>query len=167
MIKVLGPDWLYQWDSNRQVVLLKDDISCTQVHFAHLFRDKEALVVEVKEDDEGNRVADIPNSLFISGDDIWAWTWRDDNTISGKHLQVTRRTKPSTYIYTPTEVETFEALKEWVKEELAKLKPEGINDYMNLINKPSIEGVILEGDKLLNEFGLKTITNDVIDSWFE
>ena len=165
MIKVIG-SYLYQWDSNRQLLLTGDLENCSQVHFAHLFQDDKALVVEVK-DVDGQKVADIPNLLLMDGSDIWAWAWKEDHTLSGKRLEVTRRTKPSTYIYTPSEVLSYEELKKWLEEELAKLKPEGISDYTNLTNKPSIEGIVLDGDKLMEDFGLKTIDNEVIDSWFK
>lgn len=35
------------------------------------------------------------------------------------------RPKPSDYVYTPTEVETVEALKEWVEERIAEIEGTG------------------------------------------
>ena len=43
----------------------------------------------------------------------------------------------------------------------------GTNNYNALINKPKIEGVPLVGDKLLTEFGEKTLTNMEIKTIFD
>ena len=39
----------------------------------------------------------------------------------------------------------------------------GTNDYNDLINKPSIEGVELVGDKTLEELGVEALTPQEID----
>ena len=40
----------------------------------------------------------------------------------------------------------------------------GTNDYNDLINKPSIEGVELVGDKSLEELGVEALTPQEIDA---
>ena len=40
----------------------------------------------------------------------------------------------------------------------------GTNDYNDLINKPSIEGVELIGDKTLEELGVEALTPQEIDA---
>ena len=40
----------------------------------------------------------------------------------------------------------------------------GAFDYSKLINRPQIEGVLLEGNKLLSDFGLIAITNEDLDA---
>ena len=40
----------------------------------------------------------------------------------------------------------------------------GTNDYNDLINKPSIEGVELVGDKTLEELGVEALTPQEIDA---
>ena len=40
----------------------------------------------------------------------------------------------------------------------------GTNDYNDLINKPSIEGVELIGDKTLKELGVEALTPQEIDA---
>lgn len=48
---------------------------------------------------------------------------------------------------------------------------DGTNDYSELVNKPSIEGVTLEGDRLLGEFGEKPLSNieikEIVDRVFK
>lgn len=167
MIKIIG-EYLYQWDSNRQVYLDGEDAEAETAHFANSCSLDNALVVEVKEDEEGHKVADIPNSLLVNGHNIWCWTWATSRTLDAVALYVTRRNKPSDYIYTPTEVVTIESLKEWVREELESMKDIiGNNNYINLENKPSIEGVELIDDRKLSEFGILLAENSDIDSLFE
>lgn len=40
----------------------------------------------------------------------------------------------------------------------------GTNDYNDLINKPSIEGIELVGDKTLEELGVEALTPQEIDA---
>lgn len=44
--------------------------------------------------------------------------------------------------------------------------PTGVVDYEKIINKPSIEGVELVGDKKFPELGLSFVTYEQIDSLF-
>ena len=41
----------------------------------------------------------------------------------------------------------------------------GTSDYNGLINKPSINNIVLEGDKTLEELGCRPLTNDEIDEF--
>ena len=45
-----------------------------------------------------------------------------------------------------------------------ELSASGTNDYNDLINKPSIEGVELVGDKTLEELGVEALTPQEIDA---
>ena len=45
-----------------------------------------------------------------------------------------------------------------------EISTSGTNDYNDLINKPSIEGVELVGDKTLEELGVEALTNAEIDA---
>ena len=45
-----------------------------------------------------------------------------------------------------------------------ELSAGGTNDYNDLINKPSIEGVELVGDKTLEELGVEALTPQEIDA---
>ena len=45
-----------------------------------------------------------------------------------------------------------------------KILTGGTNDYNDLINKPSIEGVELIGDKTLEELGVEALTPQEIDA---
>ena len=94
-----GRKELYQWDTGRMATV---DIECDIVHFANL-KYGESLAVEVK----GGEVA-IPNKLLMIGEQIYCWAFVKDEggayTKKEQTFAVTKRAKPSDYVYTETEV---------------------------------------------------------------
>ena len=100
-----GRNYLYAWDLNRQIMV--DDPSITEVHFSNRTDDR-SLVVEVK-DEDGLRVANIPNIILQQPWDIIAYAYCPDSyTKIEEVLEVKARPKPDDYIYTETEVYTVE-----------------------------------------------------------
>lgn len=165
-IQIYGDD-LYQWDVDRMVVI-PNSPGIQQVHFSHCKEQGRALVVETHDDEEGNLVAYIPNSLLTSPRDIYVWTWKEEHTISGLcRLQVHARPRPDNYIYKPTDVLTLETVVDWVKEFVENWAIETATNYEVLQNKPSIEGVELIGDKKMTEFGVVPLSFDKIDALFD
>ena len=165
-IQIYGDD-LYQWDIDRSVIIQNDD-TIEQVHFSHCKEDGRALVVETRKDDLGNLLAYIPNSLLTSPRDIYVWTWKDEHTISGMcKLQVHARPRPDNYIYKPTDVLTLEAVVQWVKDFIEDYALQNATNYEVLINKPSIEGVELIGDRKMTEFGVVPLSFEKIDALFK
>lgn len=159
VIALRGEEPLYQWDLDRQVVLSGDDVDATEVHFAPAGSAEKAMQVKVR-DRHGMKTADIPNSLLTIAHGINVWTWHPDQTIHHISLSVKARNKPAGYIYTPTEVKTWERLEKWVKKEL-KRKAEAVTDYNALTNKPTIGGVTLEGDMQMEDFGIISTMQEV------
>lgn len=162
MIELKGNAPLFQWDLHRQVRLTGDDVDATEVHFAPANSKERALVVRVK-DHHGDKTADIPNSLLTVAQPINAWTWLPDQTIHNTTLKVVARNKPASYVYTPTEVMTWERIEKWVKKEL-KRKVEAVTDYNKLTNKPTIEGVTVEGDLTMDDFGITSVVEPMPSS---
>lgn len=100
-----GRDCLYAWDLNRQVIV--EDPSITEVHFCNR-TDDSALVVKVK-DEDGLRVADIPNIILQQPWDIRVYAYCTDSyTKVEEVLEVKARCKPADYVYTETEIHTIE-----------------------------------------------------------
>lgn len=157
-------DRLYQWDSGHVVILSGDDAQATEVHFAQYCSRAEALVVAVR-NQGGAMVADVPNAYLTGRADICAWTWADDQTISGTRFKVRERNKPADYVYTPTEVLNYEHLKQWMLDQFQQLQLDNF-DYDKLHNKPRINDVELSGNKELSEIGVETISDEDIDSLF-
>lgn len=161
MIQLLGTH-LYQWDIDRKVIV---DDSITYVHFTNRYNKENALVVEPYEED-GMYVADIPNALLTTGEDILVWNWRGGRTIGAMALPVYKRNRPDDYIYKPTDVLTAEKLKKWVVDQLEQFKQSFKPDYTLLENKPKIEGVELVGNRVISEFGIASTQNEDIDQMF-
>lgn len=163
MINLIG-DYLYQWDGNRQVMLDESDADATEVHFAHYRSGGDAVDVEVQ-DVDGVKVADIPNCLLQQPYDIMVWTYKDAKTLAAKRLEVIPRNRPSDYFYVPTVVLGITQLKQWISDLLSS--EDFGNDYTYMIHKPSIEGVELDGDKPLSEFGFVDIESSQIKAMFD
>lgn len=165
-IQIYGDD-LFQWDIDRQVVILNDP-TIQQVHFSHCKEDGRALVVEATKNENEELLAYIPNSLLTSPRNIYVWTWKDEHTISGIYrLQVHARPRPDNYIYKPTDVLTLESVVQWVKDYIQQFTIDSATNYEVLNNKPSIEGVELIGDRKMTEFGVVPLSFDKIDAIFE
>ena len=102
-----GRKELYQWDTGRTATVA---IECDVVHFANL-KCGESLAVEVKAGE-----VSIPNKLLTSGAPIYCWAFAKDDsgsyTKKEQTLAVTKRAKPSDYVYTETEVITIKTAVE-------------------------------------------------------
>ncbi|MCI7428516.1 MAG: hypothetical protein MSS83_05365 [Methanobrevibacter sp.] len=99
-------DRLFQWDIGQKIQLLNiGTATAPNVHFCNKKSDN-ALVVTSSGSD-GTYTANIPNTLLAEEYDITAFIYIGDNTeaktIKVIHIPVTKRTKPSSYIYTTDE----------------------------------------------------------------
>jgi hypothetical protein len=116
-LQILGPKpYFWQWDSGQK--LLVRDVECEEVHFCNGTGDC-ALVVPITKQENGDRVAEVPNILLQSAKPIRAHLYHrhDDGaeTRTVYSFQVLPRTKPDGYVYTDTEVLTWESLDKRVK----------------------------------------------------
>jgi hypothetical protein len=113
-----GRDMFFQWDINQKVIVSNDLIK--EVHFTNASH-KEALVCEVYEED-GIRVADVPNILLQDCWDIKVYGYCGECTRVSSVFKVIDRNKPADYVYTETEVKSYAALEE----RITKLESGGI-----------------------------------------
>lgn len=136
-----GRNSFWQWDSGQRIVV-SDDVCC-EVHFCNGTSEC-AMVCEVYTED-GHRLVNVPNILLQASKPIrvfaYAETDGDNRTIHSTTFAVLARTKPADYVYTETEVLSYQALEERVTalEENGGgspsgtlhlfHKPNGINDY--------------------------------------
>lgn len=116
-----GREHFYQWDLDRQLVIA--DPSMAEVHFCNR-TDECSLVVKVKEED-GLRVADVPNIILQSNFDIRVFGYDGKATLHDKKFKISARTRPADYVYTETEVY---AIEDVVDKMLNDKKPEFIKE---------------------------------------
>lgn len=103
-----GRDFMYQWDIDRQVVV--DDPSIVEVHFCNRTEDV-SLVVEVVDG-----LANVPNILLQSSFDIHVFGYDGKATRHDAVFKVKAKTKPSDYVYTETEIKSYEYLENKIRE---------------------------------------------------
>ncbi len=115
---------LYQWESGRRLKIVPlSGMRIDSVHFSN-YGDSDALVVKPKEEN-GQIIAEIPNILLQDAQNIVVHSVNvsEDKveTIQECVFSVRKRAKPSSYVYTETEVMTYKALDERIK----KLEEDG------------------------------------------
>lgn len=133
MIKLAdGRGLLYQWDTGRQV-----ECDAEQVHFSNHHYGT-SIDINVK---DGK--ATIPNQLLTSAMPIKAWAWVKDS--SGEYTKeeqiflVAKRNKPSDYVYTPTEIKTWQDLQNQIGD-LNNLTTVHKDNLVNAINDAAGSG---------------------------
>lgn len=99
---------LWQWDTN--VKLIVNDDTITEVHFCNGM-DTCALVCEVYTEN-GTRLVNVPNIVLQSDFRLKVWGYAEDHTKYETYFKVNGRCKPSDYIYTETEVKSYEKYEE-------------------------------------------------------
>ena len=103
-----GREHFYQWDLDRQVVV--DDPSIAEVHFCNRTEDV-SLVVEVVDG-----LANVPNILLQSSFDMRVFGYDGKATRHDAVFKVKAKTKPSDYVYTETEIKSYEYLENKIRE---------------------------------------------------
>ena len=99
-----------QWDLNRKIKLNNVAISDNaEIHFANN-KTMQALVVDVVDS-----VAEIPNILLQSDNEINTWVYDDLRTKKEITIKVKARNKPSDYVYTETEIKRYEDLEKRIE----------------------------------------------------
>lgn len=106
-------DSLFQWDLNQKVVVENELVK--EVHFSNASTTK-ALIVEVVDG-----MANIPNILLQNTWDIKAYGYCGECVRETLIINVIARVKPDDYIYTETEIKTYENVIAQVEENTEKL----------------------------------------------
>ena len=107
-----GRTELFQWDLNRRLII--SDQSITAVHFCNKTDDC-SLVCEVYEEGDA-RLVNIPNILLQTDWDIRAYAYCGEcYTKQAAKFKVNARSKPADYVYTETEVKSWDSLEQRVE----------------------------------------------------
>lgn len=106
-----GREKFYQWDLNQKLIV--EDAAVTEVHFCNR-TDECSLVCETYTENDLTLV-NVPNILLQQDWNIRVYAVCEDCTKAETVFKVVRRTKPSDYIYTETEVKNYEQYEERLK----------------------------------------------------
>ena len=112
-----GRKELYQWDSNQRLII--EDESINEVHYCNK-TDSCSLVTEVYTEN-GKRYSDIPNVLLQSDWAINVYAFDKNYTKHYALYKVNARTKPADYIYTETELKTWQNIVDYNNELIATI----------------------------------------------
>ena len=107
-IYLLDNPQLYQWDLNRKIKIIGKEENIDEIHICHI-GDEEALVVPIKKE-KNILIADIPNILLQTSEEIMVYLVKDNKTIKEFFFKVNNRERPSAYIYEETEVLNYSLL---------------------------------------------------------
>ena len=107
-----GRKELYQWDTGRFASVTLEEVN--EVHFANLKYGKPYdMAVE-----DGK--VEIPPEVLQTGEAIYCWAYvgtvSSGYTYTEQFFTVNKRPKPTDYVYTPTEIKSFEKLSQEVKD---------------------------------------------------
>ena len=156
MIKLAdGRGSLFQWDTGRQV-----ECDAEQVHFSNHHYGT-SIDVDVQ-----NRKATIPNQLLTSATPIKAWAWVTDSngeyTKEEQIFAVAKRNKPSDYVYTPTELKTWQDLQNQIGD-LNNLTTTHKDNLVNAINDAALGGGGGSVDSVNGKTGAVVLTAEDIN----
>lgn len=103
-----GRSSFYQWDIGQRLIVDNPDV--TEVHFSNNLKDP-ALICEVY--DEGSiRYANVPNILLQQPNTLLVHGCCEECVRESLRIRVIVRAKPADYVYTETEVRSFDALQQ-------------------------------------------------------
>lgn len=115
-----GRDKFYQWDLDRKLIV--EDASITEVHFCNR-TDECAIPVETYKED-GKTLVNVPNILLQDSWRINVYAYDKNYTKHAERFDVVARSKPDDYVYTETEIKSWEELAERVEQ----IEQNGISD---------------------------------------
>ena len=113
MFKIFdGRSTFYQWDIDRKLIV--NDASINEVHFCNRTGEC-SLVSEVYEED-GLRLANVPNVLLQMDWPIKVYGYDTNHTRYCENYIVVKRSKPEDYVYTEEEIHLWDELAARVEE---------------------------------------------------
>ena len=140
MLELIGGAELWQWDTGRQIDCAGLQAGA-KVQFA--YSDTQALSTAVKTAD-GASVADVPNQLLLRSGAlmVYAYVTEADGVSYTKYaarFNVQARPKPDDYVYTPTEVQSWQTIHNEIGD-LDDLTTTAKNNLVAAINEAAASG---------------------------
>lgn len=140
MLELIGSTELWQWDTGRQIDCAGLQAG-TKVQFA--YSDTQTLSTAVKSV-SGANVADVPNQMLLRSGAlmVYAYVTEADGASYTKYadrLNVQARPKPDDYVYTPTEVKSWQTIRDEIGD-LDDLTTTAKNNLVAAINEAAASG---------------------------
>ena len=163
-----GREHFWQWDLNQKLIV--EDPTINDVHFSNR-ADEDSLPVEVYEEN-GLRVANVPN-IFLQEDlKIKAYAYSVDHTKHEDWFYVTTKSKPADYVYTETEVKDYNSLLDKISEKVDKndvLTEVDVDEVYNdnqFYNANAVNSVLnLYGEEFVTSDEFNRITEEVANKF--
>lgn len=115
-----GREAFYQWDLDRKLIV--EDSSITEVHFCNRTAECALPVATYK---EGNlTLVNVPNLILQESFRINVYAYDGEYTKHSARFDVIPRSKPDTYVYTETEIKTWDELFERIEQ----IEENGVSD---------------------------------------
>lgn len=115
-----GRKEFFQWDLDRKLIV--DDDNITEVHFCNRTTDCALPVRTYREGDW--TVVNVPNLILQESFRINVYAYDGEYTKHAARFEVVPRSKPDTYVYTETEIKTWDELCERIDQ----IEQNGISD---------------------------------------
>ena len=128
-----GRECFYQWDSDRRIIV--EDKSIKEVHYCN--RTDDCSLTTIVYEENGVYYSNVPNILLQTDWDINVYAYDTNYTKYSGKFKVCKRSKPTEYVYTETEILNWNSFKTEVEAELAEMR----EDIENI----DISGIDLKG----------------------
>lgn len=140
MFELIGGAELWQWDTGRQIDCAGLQAG-TKVQFA--YSDTQTLSTAVKSV-SGANVADVPNQMLLRSGAlmVYAYVTEADGVSYTKYaarFNVQARPKPDDYVYTPTELKSWQTIRDEIGD-LDDLTTTAKNNLVAAINEAAASG---------------------------
>lgn len=142
-----GKDHVYQWDKDITITITEPE-DVPQVHFKW---GGKAVPLTVT-----NQQVAIPPELMQQPHDIVLWAYTPDHTMDMATVPLKQRPKPADYVYTPTEIKTWETLDKRID---ALEKGGGIAGVSSVNGQTGAVEITAKGLGALTEDDLQGATN--------
>ena len=107
-----GLDHVYQWDRDITATITEPE----DVKEAHFRWGGKAVSLAVTD-----QTVKIPVELMQLPKDIVLWAYTPDHTMDMAKIPLYQRAKPDDYAYTPTEIQTWDTLKDYVDDAIKSI----------------------------------------------
>ena len=115
-----GREQFFQWDLDRKLVV--EDASITEVHFCNRTAECALPVATYK---EGNlTLVNVPNLILQESFRMNVYAYDGKHTKHAARFEIVPRSKPDTYVYTETEIKSWDDLFERVEQ----IEKNGVSD---------------------------------------